>query len=244
MNRRLIYVPVLHSTENLRWARLETLAEISKDFDQMGYNSIWELIQHHVGKLEANNIRVYHDGWTGETLLLSEREAKERLIFGALMRARTEGTAVPPEVSLLLDLSAKNRVILERTEDKKLVWDSLDAVREMDKIANEPDLEDMPEDQFHLLASGTLDLASRLWSERDIFIAHRIDETLQEGELGILFMGAVHDVVSKLPPDIQVDPLAEELIELTSGITAVVRSRVERARGWLQQNPGGGPERI
>ncbi|MCG2676559.1 hypothetical protein L6304_05220, partial [bacterium] len=44
----------------------------------------------------------------------------------------------------------------------------------------------------------------RLLKERDEFIAQTIDQTLKEGETGILFLGAHHDLLSKLPKDIKV----------------------------------------
>jgi len=45
---------------------------------------------------------------------------------------------------------------------------------------------------------------SKLLKQRDYFIAKRIEETLSEGETGILFIGAYHDVIPKLPGDIGV----------------------------------------
>ena len=44
----------------------------------------------------------------------------------------------------------------------------------------------------------------RLLRQRDDFIAKRIEVTLGEGETGILFIGAYHDILSRLPEDIQV----------------------------------------
>jgi len=44
----------------------------------------------------------------------------------------------------------------------------------------------------------------RLLRQRDDFIAKRIKGTLGEGETGILFIGAYHDILSRLPEDIQV----------------------------------------
>jgi hypothetical protein len=44
----------------------------------------------------------------------------------------------------------------------------------------------------------------RLLRQRDDYIARRIKETLHEGETGVLFVGASHDVLSKLPQDIEV----------------------------------------
>jgi hypothetical protein len=44
----------------------------------------------------------------------------------------------------------------------------------------------------------------RLLRQRDDYIARRIKETLHEGETGVLFIGAYHDIPSRLPEDIQV----------------------------------------
>ena len=48
---------------------------------------------------------------------------------------------------------------------------------------------------------------SSLIEERDRFIAKTIDATLKDGETGILFIGADHDVVSKLPEGVEVKKL-------------------------------------
>lgn len=44
---------------------------------------------------------------------------------------------------------------------------------------------------------------------RDRYIANRIDSTLREGELGLLFIGLLHGLTDKLPQDIGVISLAE-----------------------------------
>jgi hypothetical protein len=48
-----------------------------------------------------------------------------------------------------------------------------------------------------------------LLQKRDDFIAARIDSTLKDGEIGILFIGVMHEVEKKLPDDIQVNHLVE-----------------------------------
>jgi hypothetical protein len=47
----------------------------------------------------------------------------------------------------------------------------------------------------------------RLMEERDAFIARSIDSTLRDGETGLLFIGAHHNVLPKLPKDIEVKSL-------------------------------------
>jgi hypothetical protein len=48
---------------------------------------------------------------------------------------------------------------------------------------------------------------SQLVVERDCFIARTIDETLRDGEVGLLFLGAYHDVTPHLALDIVVEQL-------------------------------------
>jgi hypothetical protein len=51
--------------------------------------------------------------------------------------------------------------------------------------------------------------AKRKWllRQRDRFIAQRIDETLKEGETGVLFAGMAHQIDKYLPKDINVSYL-------------------------------------
>ena len=44
----------------------------------------------------------------------------------------------------------------------------------------------------------------KLLEERDLFIARAIDATLEEGETGLLFIGASHNVLPKIAGDIEV----------------------------------------
>jgi len=50
---------------------------------------------------------------------------------------------------------------------------------------------------------------SQLTMERDTFIARTINETLKGGQVGLLFMGAYHDVIPHLTKDIVVEQLKE-----------------------------------
>jgi len=50
-----------------------------------------------------------------------------------------------------------------------------------------------------------------LMKRRDEYIAQRIASTLKDGEIGILLIGALHKVLDKLPKDIQVHQLLDEL---------------------------------
>jgi hypothetical protein len=64
-------------------------------------------------------------------------------------------------------------------------------------------------EEYRLLQSPERSQAQEaaLLEQRDEFIARRIDETLEDDEIGLLFMGALHHVASFLPPRIEVDYL-------------------------------------
>jgi hypothetical protein len=65
-------------------------------------------------------------------------------------------------------------------------------------------------DEYKLIQSPehTDAQAAALLEARDQFIARRIDETLAEGWVGLLFMGALHHVAKHLPKRITVEYLA------------------------------------
>ena len=59
------------------------------------------------------------------------------------------------------------------------------------------------------VADAIARILHKLLRQRDDFIAARIAETLEEGETGILFIGAYHDVLSRMPEDIQVSQIKD-----------------------------------
>ena len=66
-------------------------------------------------------------------------------------------------------------------------------------------------EEYRLLQSPetrTEAIAAQLLEARDRFIADRIDATLGDGEDGILFIGALHDVAKFLPQRIRVEYLS------------------------------------
>ena len=56
--------------------------------------------------------------------------------------------------------------------------------------------------KYRLIKKGLL-------KKRDNYIAKKIDETLNHGETGILFVGAYHDIIPKLAKKIQITEIKE-----------------------------------
>ena len=97
---------------------------------------------------------------------------------------------------LLSKLVTKGATVMG-TEDAKLL------IEERDRIIN----------------NGVADSANsydELMERRDQYIAQRIDTTLNDGEIGLLFIGALHRVVDKLPNDVRICKSVDDLKESNS----------------------------
>ncbi len=69
------------------------------------------------------------------------------------------------------------------------------------------------EERDQLIKNGSNGSYDGLMERRDEYIAQRISSTLEEGEMGLLFIGALHRVADKLPKDIQVQKSLSDLKE-------------------------------
>ena len=117
----------------------------------------------------------------------------------------------------LIQLGAK----LEGTEDPKLLLEEYaylkNALADLDKPEVNPVRKDgalTPPSMARLsnrVKRRYQRLAKSILQKRDSYIAQRIDETLREGETGLLFIGITHRVNEKLPEDIKTDYLIYRL---------------------------------
>lgn len=177
--RTLIYVPILHTGADL--------GSLSKEVTQRGiarlgeevwaqhretvagfWRSVWEFFD----ALDVTDMKIYQDGMVAD---------------GQIGRRIVEDTAKASSpnyqlVQKLLDRGAS----LVKTEDFGLVkceYDRLVAMTQAKSMRSK------------LIAVARYKLAkTSLLTKRDAFIAARIDETLQAGQTGILFIGALHEV--------------------------------------------------
>lgn len=191
--RQLIYVPVIHSE-----ADMGTVAEPhKKEFtDQFGVcvwnehikavDEMWEGIRKRLSKLDVDRskVRVYQDG-----LPLCGRE------MHIVRDVAAQGSQNHRLVLSLVERGAS----LEGTEDVQLL---LEEYRYIQAITEERETAEKRGKAKSLSIKRKL-----LLRRRDRFIAQRIDETLKEGETGILFAGMAHQVDRYLPKDINVSYL-------------------------------------
>jgi AcrR family transcriptional regulator len=181
--RRLIYVPIIHGPEDLG-SRLEDvrrayLARYGLRAWQQHLKSVeqfWEEVRHSVRRFpqETRKLRIYQDGLP---VCGRELELAQQLAVNGSRNHR-----------LIVEL-VEQGALLTGTEDPELLK------REQERS----------QDAVGLSQPASASRYDALMEQRDRYIAAQIDATLQaEGEVGLLFMGALHRVVERLPKDIEV----------------------------------------
>lgn len=144
--------------------------------------SFWDSIARYFEKLEVSNFKIYQDG------MVAEGEVGQKIV--------EEGLKSGSKNYELLSRLLQKGAILVKTEDFALVKRERDYLVELTKARTRIG-KLIAYLKYRLIKNGLL-------RKRDEFIASRINETLNPGETGILFIGAYHEVIPKLPKDIQV----------------------------------------
>jgi hypothetical protein len=195
--RRLIYIEMIHSpsdlgslAQRLQAVGEETLTLAGWRKHQEDVAAFWEKLRRElIARLEQelpgsqwDKLRVYQDGLPvgGE---------------GAARIAEEVGAAGSPNYQLVNDLLARG-ARAEQTEDPRLLREEYELARRL--AAAQGPAEWTQAAEAYRQRSGVL-LAAR-----DAFISQRIDQTLRPGELGVLFIGALHQVSNYLPTDIEI----------------------------------------
>lgn len=188
--RTLIYIPILHTHADMgtlagsvRRVTVEGLGREALDRNVEAIDRLWARIRQTIESLPVSwkKVRLFQDG-----LPVCGRE---RQIVRALARARS------PNHQLLLSLMRRGATLMG-TESPKLLVEEYRLVR---KTLAARDSRDAPKIQAKYAAQS-----SRLLVQRDRYIARRIDQSLDVGGTGILFLGMLHQVVARLAKDIQV----------------------------------------
>jgi hypothetical protein len=187
--RKLLYIPIIHedadmgsaassigkkSVEICGMERWERHKEIVTRF--------WDKISAYFGEMDPGDLVIYQDG------LMVDGELGRRIIEeGAKKGSRN--------YQIVLDLIKRGGEI-RRTEDIQFIKKELDRILQLAQIE--------PEQETNSHATQTRIDGQRLMEERDNFIAKAINETLKSQERGVLFLGAFHNVLSRLADDIKV----------------------------------------
>lgn len=192
VGRKLTYIPIIHTQQDMgnlgeavKKAYLNKVGRVGWKRKQDVVNKFWEMVSLVVSRLhvEGSTTRVYQDG-LAVTSDGSEIEVVKKLADSGSLNHR-----------LLLELIRRGAILMG-TESIELLLEEYEITR---KILESPQsLNKSSEKQIRESQDDVL-------KRRDRFIANRINETLGEGELGIVFLGMLHNLGPWLSKDIQVD---------------------------------------
>lgn len=196
--RRLIYVPIVHTAADMG-SQAEALEREHVRRHGRGewartrrlVDEVWEGLRTRLlaMNLDYGRVRIYQDG-----LPLCGRELD-------IVREVAQGGS--RNYALILELLERGAVV-EGTESPGLLREEYERIRSA-----------IPAGQAREEDAGE---GERLLRQRDGFIGRRINETLKEGEVGILFIGLMHRVDRYLPPDVEIQYLIHRLpFEIPSG---------------------------
>ncbi|MEW6375299.1 MAG: hypothetical protein AB1502_05840 [Thermodesulfobacteriota bacterium] len=186
--RRLKYVPIIHTGVEMGSLYGTLKAEYIRRYGTQRWEEhnriiedFWQGIRKKVSglKLDYQKTRLYQDG-----LPVCGKEID---LVQELVKMGSRNHQILME---LVGLGAK----LEGTEDPKLLLEEYTYLKNASAGLEKQQIK--RRDQR---------LAKRILQKRDLYIGQRIDQTLREGETGLLFIGITHRVNEKLPKDIKIE---------------------------------------
>jgi len=150
-------------------------------------SGFWDSTANFFAHLRASNLKIYQDG-----LMIDGEVGKKIIKEGASKGSKNH--------KIVLKLMRKGAKIM-KTEDLSLLKEEYNSIIKLSETKSF--LEKM------LVYIGYKLRRNPLMEKRDKFIAERINETLKDGEVGVLFVGAYHNVLPRISKDIIVYELKE-----------------------------------
>lgn len=189
--RELILIRIVHTSADMgsmeQELREEAIAKIGRERweeNQRRITKFWRDVEKEIDglNLDYSRVKLFQDGLpSGGALglrIVEETAAKGSPNYKILKKLIEKGARL--EATESPDLLRKEYDHIKAFLTAPFEGEKAEARRRYDEIKNE------------------------LMEERDQFIAKTINATLRDGEIGVLFIGAAHNVVSKLPNDIKV----------------------------------------
>lgn len=194
--RTLIYVPIIHSVADMGSLgdalKRKSVSGLGENIWQKHTDTVsgyWSAIESYFesNELYVPGIKIYQDG------MFVDGEIAMKLI-GDGVKSGSKNSEI---VLKLINRGA----ILIKTEDFKMVKDEYDGLQLILKAKS--NIKKLIQLVRYKILKPTL------LRRRDRFIAATIDETLGQNETGVLFIGAYHNVMKRLPKDVSVIELKE-----------------------------------
>jgi len=188
--KELIYIPIIHTPADmgglsgpLQEITLQKLGKEGWEKKQDLVNQLWSEIERFVDTLPLRyeKVRLYQDGLPvcGRESTIVEELAK--------MGSRNH--------QIIFHLMEKGAIIMG-TESSELLLEEYGLMKQILAMADSGKSEEV--EACHEALSHSL------LERRNEYIARRINDTLQEGETGILFLGMLHSIEHLLNKDIRV----------------------------------------
>ncbi len=192
--RRLIYIPIIHTDSDmgslasaLDQSTAAVCGEERWEMHKATASEFWQAVSDYLETLDARNLKIYQDGF------VSEGDLGKKIIDEGVRR----GSKNYEIILNLLNGGAQ----LVSTESMALLQEEYGHVSQIVRAETAS--------EKSLAYKEYESRKDQLIKERDSFIAGTINETLKDGETGLLFMGAYHDVVPHLAKDIVVEQIKE-----------------------------------
>ncbi len=193
--KKLLYVPIIHMEADLG----SVAAAIDKRSSQIcgkehwnkhkkAVSGFWDSIANYFDLLDASNLKIYQDG-----LMIDGKVGKKIIEEGAGKGSKNH--------KIILKLMEKGAEI-RKTEDVHLLKQEYDSLIKLSQTKS-------PIEKI-LAYIGYKLRKNPLMKKRDKFIAQRINETLKDGEIGVLFIGVHHNVLPQISQDIIVREVKEK----------------------------------
>jgi len=189
--RRLIVIRIVHTPSDMGSASaglersgISALGRKRWEENQKRIERFWQEVEKEVDDLdlEPGRLRIYQDG------LPCAGPLGERIV----RETAAKGSKNYQIVQKLMDKGAR----IEATESADLLRLEFGYIKAVLEAKSDEERRE-GEARYDLVKDHLLE-------ERDSFIARSIDATLKEGETGLLFIGASHNVLPKIAQDIEV----------------------------------------
>jgi len=192
--RTLLYVPIIHMSAdlgslagNFTSRGIKDLGEEAWEEHRKTVSMFWDSITAFFEAMPAAGFKIYQDG------MVANGEMAEKIIEEGI-RSGSKNYEI---IRKLLEKGA----VLQKTEDLALVKEERDWLLRITRAGT------LPEKLKAYL--GFRGAKNHLLKRRDIYMAQTINRTLGQGETGILFIGAYHEIIQRLDPDIAVKEIKE-----------------------------------
>ncbi len=192
--RTLIYVPVIHTSADLGSLAKDVtkrgIADLGEDVWEKHKTTVekfWDCLSDYFCSIDVSRMKLYQYG------MAADREVGQKIV--------EEGAKSGSRNYELFARLLKKGAILVKTEDFNLVKEERDRLLTIIQAKSTT--------QKIAAFIKYKFIKNRLLRKRDKFIAQRINETLDEGERGLLFVGAFHNVKKWLAKDIQIKEIKD-----------------------------------